>query len=311
MVRELVPPGSAVMEAGCGHGEGSLVLARLDLFEIRLLDFSENALKQARQLFDQEQVQAKEFILGDVFTPGDLPMSDLVFNAGSLEHYAFDEQVAFVRGMAKMSRRYVLVLWPNRECYWYWIWRIRKASAYQWPYGKEVPSTDMTGVMRAAGITPIGHRPVGAASVDRIIATMPGLTDDMREDILRIHRSPLLPDRHRAYLMASLGVVGDGFEVPAGWGAPERDEMKMAELTASLADALSLAVAAQRAVDTVDKRAQGSALRLARDLDRTRNENLSLKKQLSQMERRLRDLRRSPLRRIGSRARRFVTGTRT
>ena len=34
---------------------------------------------------------------------------DLVFNAGVLEHYTHDDQVAFLRGMASRSRRYVLL----------------------------------------------------------------------------------------------------------------------------------------------------------------------------------------------------------
>ena len=74
---------------------------------------------------------------------------DLVFNAGVLEHYTYQEQVALLQGMASRSRRYVLVLVPNRHCYWYWIWRLAVSGEGSWPYGKEVPIADLGGAFEA------------------------------------------------------------------------------------------------------------------------------------------------------------------
>ena len=43
------------------------------------------------------------------------------------------------RGMGSRSKKYVICLAPNRNCYWYWISRVRSAAEGQWPFGKESP----------------------------------------------------------------------------------------------------------------------------------------------------------------------------
>src|SRR5205823_1850712 len=149
-----LPPGSGVLEAGCGAGWQSLALARAGVYRVSLMDFAPAALAYARRLFEREHLSA-DFYEGNVLTPGE-PEYDLVFNAGVLEHYAFDRQVEFVRAMAGRSRRFVAVLVPNRQCYWYWLWRMQKAGAGAWPFGKEVPVLDLSRVFEAAGLEFLG-----------------------------------------------------------------------------------------------------------------------------------------------------------
>jgi len=117
----LLPPASKVLEAGCGAGWQSVALARSGRFDVSVMDFSPKALDYSRRVFEREQLTAN-FLEGDIREPG-APGFDLVFNAGVIEHYTFDEQADLLRSMA--GRRYVLVLVPNALCYWYWLWRIR------------------------------------------------------------------------------------------------------------------------------------------------------------------------------------------
>ena len=243
IVRKLLPTGGAVLEAGCGGGSQSLSIANAG-YAAALLDFSPAALDYARRLFEANGAKA-DFILGDAFAEGER-QHDLVFNAGVLEHYTLDEQAAFLRGMASRSRRYVLVLIPNRACYWYWLWRVRRAAGGAWPFGKEVPQTQLADAFQAAGLHYIGQTFVGEGWTEAFINDC-GLDDATREQFLRIHRSPLLPAISKGYLLAALGSVEPVDEAPARWqSTAEFDERSRADWMAALADALAGRIAAEQ-----------------------------------------------------------------
>lgn len=248
-ISAFLPPGSKTIEAGCGAGWQSMALARTGKFQVSLLDFSPEALTYARKLFEREQVTAT-FLEGDVFAPG-APDYDLVFNAGVLEHYTFDEQVAFLRGMASRSRKYVLALVPNKLCYWYWLWRTHEVSAGQWPYGKEVPLVDMTSAFKAAGIQLLGQVFMASQWTENFINELPGLSDTVRHEVVEIHHSGLgIPTSQKSYLVAFLGSVTAQPQIPPSlWSPPPfREELWQAEMNAMLADALALRIGAENSL---------------------------------------------------------------
>lgn len=253
-ISQLLAPGNSVLEAGCGAGWQSLALARTGQFQTQLLDFSQNALAYSRRLFERENVSA-EFVSGDVFTRGQAEF-DLVFNAGVLEHYAFDEQVNFLRGMASRSRNYVLVLVPNRYCYWYWLWRIRKTGQGEWPFGNEIPLGDMADVFEAAGIQYLGQAFMGESWTEAFIEQLTETDAQMRNDLLAIHRSPVIAAAHKGYLVAVLGTVENKpATVPPGWSrslvAENRSET---QTCAAIADALALRIGAEQKLTRSDTR---------------------------------------------------------
>ncbi len=267
VMQPLLPQGATVLEAGCGGGAQSLTLAQRGGYQVSLLDFSAQALDYARRLFDQhgEQVQTIE---ADAFARGQ-PEYDMVFNAGVLEHYGFDEQVRFVQGMASRSRRYVMVLIPNRACYWYWVWRLQKAAGGQWPYGKEVPLVDMQAVFEAAGLNYVGQAFVGRRWSESFVQGLEGLSDELRELILQAQRADIVPGHTQSYLVAALGSVRADETAPASalWQPRGVTELRVqAEQTALLADALANAVAAQVAIRRSEHdAAQAVAAALARE----------------------------------------------
>ncbi|MEZ5355001.1 MAG: glycosyltransferase [Bryobacteraceae bacterium] len=248
LVDELLPGGGKVLEAGSGAGWQSLALSQTGRFDVTLLDFSPLALDYARRAFAAAGAQAR-------FEPGDLaesahPEYDLVFNAGVFEHYSLDEQARLLRGMASRSRNYVMVLVPNRRCYWYWVWRGHMASSGQWPWGRETPLADLGEVFAAAGLQLLGHCTLGEATTEYFIRTLAGVGSPLSEEILAVHRSPVVPVEEKGYLTAALGCVGDAVAPPGdswtrprgnGAGAIASDEMRSA-----LMDALSLRLAAER-----------------------------------------------------------------
>jgi predicted dehydrogenase/glycosyltransferase involved in cell wall biosynthesis/2-polyprenyl-3-methyl-5-hydroxy-6-metoxy-1,4-benzoquinol methylase len=253
VVEELLPAGSSILEAGCGAGWQSLSLARLKKYKISLMDFSQEALKYARKIFERENLEA-EFILGDVFTQGE-PRYDLVFNAGVLEHYAFDKQVAFLKGMASRSQKYVMVLVPNRLCYWYWLWRVQKSAEGKWPFGKESALIDLSAIFKAAGLHFLGQIFLGESWTEAFIKGFEGLDHSTRNQILTIHRSPLIPKAQKSYLIAALGCVTPGVHaVPTEWEAlPQGESLGEAEIYTALADALALRIDGEQRVNQLQQ----------------------------------------------------------
>ncbi len=245
--RELLPSGGRILEAGCGGGWQSLVLAQ-EGFDVTLLDFSTEALNYARKAFAEHHLSA-EFLCQDVFEPG-RPDYDLVFNAGVLEHYTLDQQAAFLHGMAGRSRKYVMALAPNRMCYWYWLWRMQQSSRGNWPYGKEVPVTDLSAAFRAAGLNFLGQWFNGDNWTEFFIRGLAGIDARLREEILAIHNSPVIPGEERSYMVAGLGckgeVAAEVAAVPACWKqSGGNDPFAVDQFAASLADSLALSVAAE------------------------------------------------------------------
>lgn len=241
-IGELLPRGGKVLEAGCGAGWQSLALAQKKRFQLTLMDFSPEAISYAERVFNQHDLSA-EFVTGDVFSHGE-PQYDMVFNAGVLEHYTFDQQVDFIRGMASRSSKYVLILVPNKMCYWYWLWRMQRSARGNWPFGKEMPMADMSAAFEAAGLQFLGHWFGGATWSEYFIKDIDGIDDRLRDEIMSVHCSPVVPIKQRAYLVAALGCKGDVATVPSCWETTAgSSDFSLDQLTASLADSLSTTVA--------------------------------------------------------------------
>jgi GT2 family glycosyltransferase/glycosyltransferase involved in cell wall biosynthesis/SAM-dependent methyltransferase len=252
MITELLPSGGSVLEAGCGGGWQSLAIARSGVHRVSLLDFSQEALNYAKRLFDREHLRA-DFVQGDVFAPANGEY-DLVFNAGVLEHYTFDEQVAFIRAMAQRSGRFVLAMVPNRLCYWYWLWRIQRASKADWPFGKEVPMADLSAAFEAAGLKFLGHAFLGESWTEGMIENMTGIDQTLKNQILAVHRTKVVSQVQRGYLVAALGSVQKDDQVAsASWSLNSfQDSFSQSEFTAAIADSLALRLAADQQLAEIE-----------------------------------------------------------
>lgn len=248
---KFLPDGSSVLEAGCGAGWQSMLLAESGKVDVTLMDFSSKALEYAQRSFERQGLSAK-YLCQNAFMPGKEEY-DLVFNAGVLEHYTFDEQVSFLQGMASRSKKYVLVLVPNRFCYWYWIWRVINASQGDWHYGKEVPLSSLSAAFEAAGMTFLGEWFGGGDWSEDFITGLPELNADLCENILAVHRSRIIPSRQRAYLTAALGCKGTAVKVPVCWETSEgSSDFTLDQLTASVADSLAANVSAAHRCKQLD-----------------------------------------------------------
>jgi glycosyltransferase involved in cell wall biosynthesis/SAM-dependent methyltransferase len=243
-IGELLPPQAKVLEAGCGAGTQSIALAQNSNLQLTLMDFSREALGCAERTFARQELPVK-FVCQDVFAPGE-PEYDLVFNAGVLEHYTFDQQVGFVRGMASRTNKFVLALVPNRMCYWYWLWRVQQSGRGRWPYGKEAPTANLSAVFEAAGLRFLGQWFGGGSWTESFISGLDGINDRLRDEILSVHRSPVIPEENRAYMVAALGCKGEDPGVPSCWvKSPPSRESVVDQLTAAIADATAATIAVE------------------------------------------------------------------
>ena len=133
-MHELLPSGGRVLEAGCGGGWQSLVLAQSGKFEVTLMDFSSEALRHARQTFDQSGLSA-DFVCQDVISPGSLNMIWCSTPASWSITPSTSRSIPPRDGQPKPKVRDGLV--PNRMCYWYWLWRTHQSGRGGWAYGKK------------------------------------------------------------------------------------------------------------------------------------------------------------------------------
>ncbi len=257
----LIPKGPAkILEAACGAGWQSAALAECGRFDVHLMDFSENALQAARRTFQQRGVAAT-FQLGDVFEPGQ-PGFDLVFNAGVIEHYSFEDQVRMVRAMASRSRGLVVVLAPNAGCYWYWVSRLRHAKAGNWPFGLETPVTSLGEVFAAAGLHPVDERYMGRAWTELMIRGLPEISPALVEVMSACHRDGVVPDQQSCYLTGYAGSVGE-----YAAGQQDRSGYIADSLRSIAADALALRLAS----DAKDAAMHLEIEALKRDLEEARS----------------------------------------
>lgn len=244
LVTQLLPNGGRTLEVGSGMGWQSLALARIGIFSTTLLDFSKNAIEVSRELFSREHKDAT-FLLEDAFTHG-APEFELVFNAGVLEHYTVHQQKALLQAMSSRSRRYVMVLVPNADCYWYWIWRNYYSSRGQWEFGKEIPLTDLSLLFQDAGLKFIGQKYLGNSWTESFINNLGGISEPLRQLLLLTHRSSGLAPAQTGYLLAGLGLKPECEveNLPAWKSDLPLDRQLVSELSSSIAELTSLQIQA-------------------------------------------------------------------
>lgn len=272
-----LPQGGRILEAGCGSGMHSLALAREGGCQVSLIDFSGEAIGYARKVFAAANVPAS-YEVGDVFSAAGNADQDLVFNSGVLEHYEFGRQVAFLKGMARRSRRYVFVMVPNRECYWYWVWRIRSAASGQWPFGYEKPADDYRAAIEAAGLHYLGRAYFGARVVKRHLAALEGLSTPLRRTIEQVHDREVVSAAQRSYLVGFLAAVAPGEERPPGFtsGSDDRaylDSDRVDRFITLLGDSLAGQIAAENRLAAAEARQRALEA-----------ENLALRRSLEQRQ---------------------------
>lgn len=237
---------ASILEAGCGGGQQSLALAAERDFQVSLLDFSENALNYAKTLFEHFDAPLAELLCDDVFVSRE-PNYQMVFNAGVLEHYSFEKQVDFLKGMSSRSSKYVLVLVPNYECYWYWAWRLKAGSIGHWEFGKEIPELDMKSAFEAAGIKYTNKFYLGKKWTESFVEY---LTPENLDIFKTIHDLNVVSESCSSYLVGFLGEVA--LSTPKNIEIEQLPDRTKEQLSSAVVDLSSQVIVLQNKISKLE-----------------------------------------------------------
>jgi NADPH-dependent ferric siderophore reductase/SAM-dependent methyltransferase len=97
----------SVLDAGCGTGEHTILLARLG-YDVRGIDYSKHAIEQARSNAAEHNVAAR-FEVADALDLGDEPKYDTVLDSALFHVFGPKERVQYVRSLHHACRPGALV----------------------------------------------------------------------------------------------------------------------------------------------------------------------------------------------------------
>ena len=113
-LRDIAPPGSSLIEVGCGRSQLLPYFARQFALRVSGLDYSTIGCEKARRILERERISG-EIYCGDLWTFDAFPAPgfDVVFSFGLVEH--FEDTPGIIRGLARFVRPggAVLTLIPN------------------------------------------------------------------------------------------------------------------------------------------------------------------------------------------------------
>jgi hypothetical protein len=207
ILRRYVPPGASLLEAGCGSGHLSGLLARQG-FRVALLDFSQAAIGAAQRYFQRAGVTG-EFYHADLFSPGQAVGQrkyDVVWNSGVLEHYEAPQVTAALSQMARHSSHLVVALVPNADCFLYQLWRLKRKLEGTWTFGDEFASRGLLASFAAVGLANATEHTCGRLWA---LGMLPELAQDEKLAALlrEIYTHQLLPPHLTDYLLVGVGEV--------------------------------------------------------------------------------------------------------
>ncbi|TCL64737.1 methyltransferase family protein [Hydrogenispora ethanolica] len=134
---------SKIIEIGCGNGITSLILD--NNFEKYLLDYDPKAIELAKELFNLFNQQA-QFFTSDMF---DMPFVDeyfdIVFNAGVIEHFSFEDRVSALNEYSRVLKEngLLVIAFPNHYSLPYRLGYLKKVISGKWPYPQEFKLFDL------------------------------------------------------------------------------------------------------------------------------------------------------------------------
>ena len=155
--------GKKILEAGSGTGRISMRLG-MEGADVSLLDFSELAIEQSKVRFGKHGVEA-EFIVGDIMNMENIQTGkyDVVWNAGVLEHFDYNQQMKSLKEMKRILKPggLLITLNPNARSMMYRIGKWYMEKTNQWSYGQELPIYTLEPLAKALDINLIEEYSIG------------------------------------------------------------------------------------------------------------------------------------------------------
>ncbi len=111
IAREISFEGKSILELGCGSGRLSYLASQAGAETITLVDFSEEALRIAKNLF--AGIDKVTFIKANLLNLTLPKKYDIVFSSGVVEHFRDEELPLAIEAHARYSREYVVIVVPS------------------------------------------------------------------------------------------------------------------------------------------------------------------------------------------------------
>jgi len=103
--------GKTVLELGCGSGRLGYLAYQAGAHEVTLVDFSEEALRIAKDLF--KGTTNVTLIKADLLNLNLPKKYDIVFSSGVVEHFKDEELLLAIKAHAKHSKQYIAIVVPS------------------------------------------------------------------------------------------------------------------------------------------------------------------------------------------------------
>lgn len=132
--------GLNVIEVGAGSGTYGAIFARQGA-KVTVLDYSENALKISKDLYESLGVDAT-FILADALSISeDLKgRYDVSMSFGLAEHFCGQQRLKIIRSHFELLKPngMTFISVPNLACWPYRLWKYRRMVTGKWNFGMEI-----------------------------------------------------------------------------------------------------------------------------------------------------------------------------
>ena len=152
---------SNIIETGSGSGHLSALLAQKK-FNVTLVDYSIEAIKKSKELFQKLHIDANFFQADITILSKTVKQKyDIVFSSGVLEHFDDEDLLKILTESYKVSNKYLIFLVPNPKSLPYLLFRMKAMKTNKWLYGKEYLRDDYEVFIEKSGFKLIEKKYVG------------------------------------------------------------------------------------------------------------------------------------------------------
>ncbi|RCK74563.1 MAG: Galactosyltransferase-related protein [Ignavibacteriae bacterium] len=132
--------GKKFLECGSGVSEISIDIAK-NGGQVYLLDISMEALKISKSYFNRNHLMANHICASMFQIPFANASFDVVWNAGVLEHYHFEDQVLGLKEMSRVCKKNGIIITFNPYKYgvFYRLGKFFAEKKKEWVFGEEHP----------------------------------------------------------------------------------------------------------------------------------------------------------------------------